>query len=53
MPTYKVKVREWNDGFVWVDAENMDKAIEKVDNIDLSEVMWADGNYELLEIEEE
>ena len=53
MPTYKIKVREWNEGFVWVEASDMDRAIEKTDNIDLSEVMWAEGAWELIEVEEE
>lgn len=53
MKTYKVYVREWNEGFVMVEAENGDYALEIAETCDDSLITWSEGDREVLEVVED
>jgi hypothetical protein len=51
MPMFKVWVKEWNEGYVMVEAENADYALEIAEVADDELFTWAEGDREVLEVE--
>jgi hypothetical protein len=51
MPKFKVWVKEWNEGFVMVEAECADYALEIAESCDDELITWSEGDREVLEVE--
>jgi hypothetical protein len=49
MPMFKVWVKEWNEGYVMVEAENADYALEIAEVADDELFTWVEGDREILE----